>query len=103
MQRTVRAPKRLRGSIMPSSNKSIAHRAAIFNGLAQGEALVENFQRGADCLATLRCLRRLGVPWQWRDGSTLYIKGVGRSGLREPDAVLDCRNSGTTIRLLAAL
>ena len=68
-----------------------------------GEAVVENFLRGADCLATLRCLRALGVPWQWRGESTLWVQGVGRNGLREAAGVLDCRNSGTTMRLLAGL
>jgi len=65
--------------------------------------VIENFLRGADCLATLTCLRRLGVEWRWRDDGMLYIKGSGRDGLREPESVLDCRNSGTSIRLLAGL
>jgi len=103
MQRSVRASGSLRGAITPPSHKSISHRAAIFNGIARGEALIENFLRGADCLSTLHCLRQMGVPWQWRDESTLWVKGVGRNGLREADGVLDCRNSGTTMRLLAGL
>jgi len=103
MQRTVRASKRLRGVITPPSHKSISHRAAIFNAIAEGEAVVENFLRSADCIATLRCLRHIGVPWHWQDESTLYVNGVGRKGLREPATVLDCRNSGTTMRLLAGL
>ncbi len=103
MPRTVRRPKRLRGAIVPPGDKSISHRAAIFNAIAEGDAIVENFQRGADCLATLRCLRLLGVRWEWRDESSLYVRGAGHDGLREPTAVLDCRNSGTSIRLLTGL
>lgn len=103
MQRTVRPVRRLRGTIVPPGDKSISHRAAILNAIAQGEAVIENFQRGADCLATLRCLRLLGVPWHWRGDATLVVQGVGRTGLQEPPAVLDCRNSGTTIRLLTGL
>jgi 3-phosphoshikimate 1-carboxyvinyltransferase len=103
MQRSVRASRSLRGAITPPSHKSISHRAAIFNGIARGEALIENFLRGADCLSTLRCLRQLGVPWQWRDESTLWVKGVGRNGLREATGILNCGNSGTTMRLLAGL
>lgn len=103
MERLVRPPAALRGTLAPPGDKSITHRAAILNAIARGQAVVENFQRGADCLATLRCLRLLGVPWRWRDGSTLEINGVGLHGLREPPAVLDCRNSGTTMRLLAGL
>jgi 3-phosphoshikimate 1-carboxyvinyltransferase len=103
MQRDVSPAKAVRGTLSVSTNKSISHRAAIFNSIARGEAVVEGFQRGADCLATLRCLKQLGVEWQWRDEETLVVRGSGRAGLREPDGPLDCRNSGTTIRLMAGL
>jgi len=101
--RPVANARRLRGSVAPPGDKSISHRAAILNALASGPALVENFQRGADCLATLRCLRALGVQWRWQEDGALAIEGVGLEGLREPSAPLDCRNSGTTMRLLAGV
>ncbi|GBD14450.1 3-phosphoshikimate 1-carboxyvinyltransferase 1 [bacterium HR25] len=103
MERLVRPARRLRGTVTPPGDKSISHRAAILNAIASGPATVDNFQRGADCLATLRCLRLLGVPWRWQGPDTLRIEGVGPHGLREPPAPLDCRNSGTTMRLLAGL
>ena len=103
MQRKVRPAKAVRGTLAVSTNKSISHRAAIFNAIAEGDAVVEGFQRGADCLATLRCLKQLGVEWQWRDDETLVVSGSGRHSLREPAAPLDCRNSGTTMRLLTGL
>ncbi|HXG42690.1 MAG TPA: 3-phosphoshikimate 1-carboxyvinyltransferase [Dehalococcoidia bacterium] len=103
MVRTVAPARRLRGTLSPPGDKSISHRAAILNALAQGEVLVENFQRGADCLATLRCLDLLGVRWRWQGAEAVAIEGVGLDGLREPPAPLDCRNSGTTMRLLAGV
>ena len=108
MQRQVRPARTLRGTIVPPGDKSISHRAAIFNAIADGQALVHGFQRAADCLATARCLRGLGVQSSWqadapRDESTLAIHGRGRHGLSESDRVLDCGNSGTTMRLLAGL
>jgi 3-phosphoshikimate 1-carboxyvinyltransferase len=103
MRRTIRRPGRLRGSIEAPGDKSISHRAAILNAIAQGEALVENFQGGADCLATLRCLRALGVKIDWDGQGTLRIRGSGRFGLRESADVLNAANSGTTMRLLAGL
>mgnify|MGYP006313267427 CR=1 FL=1 len=49
----------------------------MFNAIAQGEAVVENFLRGADCLATLNCLRLLGVQWHWQD-DILHVTGAGK-------------------------
>jgi len=103
VQRVVRSARTVRGAIVAPGDKSISHRAAILNAIAGGEATVQGFQRAADCMATLRCLRALGVDWHWQDESTLSIHGRGRHALREPGRVLDCRNSGTTIRLLAGL
>jgi 3-phosphoshikimate 1-carboxyvinyltransferase len=103
MQRTVKAAKSVRGTLAVSPNKSISHRAAILNAIAHGEAAIEDFQRGADCLATLSCLRQLGASWRWKGESSLVVQGVGRHGLSEPAAVLDARNSGTTMRLLCGL
>lgn len=103
MRKTIRSPGRLRGSIEAPGDKSISHRAAILNAIAQGEAAVENFQGGADCLATLRCLRALGVRIDWDGQGTLRIQGDGRFGLRESADVLNAGNSATTMRLLAGL
>ncbi|GAG39974.1 unnamed protein product, partial [marine sediment metagenome] len=103
MRKTIRSPRRLRGSIEAPGDKSISHRAAILNAIAQGEAAVENFQGGADCLATLRCLRALGVKIDWDGQGTLRVHGGGRFGLKESADVLNAGNSGTTMRLLAGL
>ncbi len=110
MRKTVRPPRRLRGTLAPPGDKSVSHRAAILNAIARGEAVVENFQAGADCLSTLRCLQALGVGIDWdakpssrEGGGTLRVHGAGRSGLRESDDVLDAGNSGTSLRLLTGL
>ena len=103
MQRTVTTAKAIRGILSVSANKSISHRAAILNAIADGEAIIEDFQRGADCLATLDCLRRLGASIRARGESSLVVKGLGSRGLHEPASVLDARNSGTTMRLMAGL
>ncbi len=103
MQRTVTTAKAIRGTLSVSANKSISHRAAILNAIADGEGVIEGFQRGADCLATISCLRRLGVSCRWRGESNLVVRGLGSRGLREPASVLDARNSGTTMRLLTGV
>jgi 3-phosphoshikimate 1-carboxyvinyltransferase len=78
----------------------------MFGAIAEGESRVENFLFGADCLSTVACLRALGVDAAFEEGPEgriLVIHGVGLNGLREPENVLDCGNSGTTMRLLAGL
>jgi 3-phosphoshikimate 1-carboxyvinyltransferase len=84
-------------------DKSISHRAALLAALAEGTSVIENFLPGGDCLATLGCLRALGVPVTELSPTTLQIEGAGLQGLKEPVAPLDCVNSGTTMRLLAGL
>ncbi len=99
---TLTAPKRLRGAINIPGDKSISHRAVIFNAVAEGNARITNFLVGEDCLSTIACMRALGVDVQ-RDGSEVVVAGVGLRGLKEPADLLDCGNSGTTLRLLAGL
>lgn len=99
---TLSAPARLRGTILVPGDKSISHRAVIFNALANGRAQITNFLTGADCLSTIACMQALGVAVE-RTGDSVIVSGRGLQGLREAAAVLDCGNSGTTIRLLTGL
>jgi 3-phosphoshikimate 1-carboxyvinyltransferase len=80
-------------------DKSISHRAALVGAIASGVTRVEGFLRAEDCLATVRCLRALGVGIEETPEHLLIHGGL----LREPDDVLDVGNSGTTIRLLAGI
>ncbi len=100
-QMLTRAPH-LRGSIDVPGDKSISHRAVLFNALADGEAHVTGFLTGADCLSSVACAQALGATVT-RDGTTLRIVGRSLRGLREANDVLDCGNSGTTLRLLAGI
>ena len=72
--RTVRPAKRLRGTIAVPGDKSISHRAAIFNALADGDATVHNFLDADDCRSTLGVLRDLGVECSL-DGGVLFLTG----------------------------
>ncbi len=103
---TVKPCHRLKGEITLPGDKSISHRAAIFNSLAWGKAEISNFAPGKDCLATISCLRALGVEIR-RGGPqncpTLLVSGTGKDGLKEPANVLNAENSGTTMRLLSGL
>ncbi|MGI9149507.1 MAG: 3-phosphoshikimate 1-carboxyvinyltransferase [Chloroflexota bacterium] len=97
------APARaIRGSLRVPGDKSISHRAALFNALGEGEASITNFSPGGDCASTLSCLESLGVEIE-RDDDRVHVKGIGLGGLREPADVLDCGNSGTSMRLLSGM
>ncbi|MBA2255164.1 MAG: 3-phosphoshikimate 1-carboxyvinyltransferase, partial [Chloroflexi bacterium] len=95
------------------SDKSIGHRALIANALACGEAVVELRHPGADVLATADALRHLGVELAVREGPdgrwTATIHGLATDGPERigrvtlASAQLDCRNSGTSLRLLSGV
>lgn len=108
---SVKKPKQIQGSIDAPSDKSISHRAAIFNSIAKGSSEIHNFSASADCMSTLRCLRSLGAqittsktnPTSQSYTKTLTIEGFGPNGIREPENVLNAGNSGTTMRLLMGI
>ena len=83
-------------------DKSIAHRALILGALAEGESRLDEVPTGLDVLATEACLRSLGVRIA-RTGGTAVIHGRGLAALETADSELDCRNSGTTMRLLSGV
>lgn len=100
--RIIRRAEQLKGDITVGADKSISHRAAIFSSLARGESVIRNFLQAEDTLSTCRCMRDLGAGIK-DTGSELLINGCGLHGLKEPEGVLDCGNSGTTMRLLTGL
>jgi 3-phosphoshikimate 1-carboxyvinyltransferase len=89
----------VRGTFTLPGDKSISHRVAIVGAMADGETRVKNFGSAADCASTLACLRGLGIAIR-REGGEVVIEG-GRASWREPSAVLDAGNSGSTIRMLS--
>lgn len=94
----------LRATLEIPADKSISHRALIFNAIADGPATVERILDSEDVRSTARCLESLGVPIDWPEGSPVArVSGQGLHGLFESEEVLDCGNSGTTMRLLTGL
>ena len=58
---------------------------------------------GEDNLSTWKAFESMGVTISQTGIDALEIKGVGLNGLKEPGDVLDCGNSGTTMRLMSGL
>jgi 3-phosphoshikimate 1-carboxyvinyltransferase len=99
---TVTGGRPLRGRLRVPGCKGISHRSLLFAAIADGRSTIRGLADGADVAATTSCLTALGVKVRDQDGATV-VRGNGLAGLREPAAVLDCANSGTTMRMLAGL
>ncbi len=94
---------RLRGELLLPPDKSISHRAIMLASIARGQSKVRNFLRADDPLSTINAFRMLGIEILGEDGSDLIINGKGLYGLKEPFDVIDCGNSGTTVRLITGI
>ena len=111
-------------------DKSISHRALIFASLAEGVSEIKNVLMSEDVRATIRVLGQLGVKieiaekyrdpqgpsgafhqtclWAYlaqRTGDiflqfVFFVHGVGLQGYKPTDKILNCGNSGTTLRLM---
>lgn len=92
----------LRGKVTVPGDKSISHRSVMFGSIAQGTTEIHHFLNGADCLATIRCFRTMGIDIE-ENGSAIIVHGKGLHGLSAPDHILDVGNSGTTTRLLSGI
>ena len=92
MTRKLQPARSVKGRIWLPGDKSISHRYAILAAVAEGRSVIRNYSTGADCAATLECLRRLSVPID-RDGNEVIVEGGGLSGLKAPAGILDAGNS----------
>ncbi|ELZ91256.1 3-phosphoshikimate 1-carboxyvinyltransferase [Haloferax mucosum ATCC BAA-1512] len=91
------SPARVGGRTRAPPSKSYTHRAILAAGYSD-EAVVRDALVSADTKATMRAVRAFGGTVE-RDGQTVDVVGFdGRPGT--PDDVVDCGNSGTTMRLV---
>lgn len=99
----VRPASRAAGRITVPGDKSISHRYALLAALADGSSTILGYLQGSDCVATLGCLRALGVAIAGPTDGVVTVVGRGLRGLSAPAGPLDAANSGTTMRLLAGV
>lgn len=100
---TVSPAARAGGRVTVPGDKSISHRYALLSALADGDSVITGYSSGADCAATLACLRTLGVEIRASGPGAFVVNGRGLRGLTAAPAPLDAANSGTTLRLLAGI
>ena len=101
--KTVAPTTGLRGEIVVPGDKSISHRSIMFASLAQGKSRIRGLLRGEDCLSTLKAFQSFGIEVIEKADDELIIHGRGVAGLQEPSDVVDCGNSGTTMRLMSGI
>lgn len=90
------------GTITVPGDKSVSHRAVMLGALADGTTHISGFLKGADCLATIDCFRKMGIEIEV-DGENVTVHGKGLHGLTAPTSTLYTGNSGTTTRLLMGI
>ena len=102
--RDLRAGGSLSGRVTVPGDKSISHRSLLFGAIAEGITTIEGLLPAEDPISTAACLRAMGVTISPIEaGGIVRVEGVGLDGLQEPNQVLNCGNSGTTMRLMLGL
>jgi 3-phosphoshikimate 1-carboxyvinyltransferase len=91
----------LRGAIAVPGDKSISHRALILGALSTGETRIRGLLEAEDVSATRRAAERLGARIAPGVKGELVVTPT-RTPV-EPDQVIDCGNSGTSLRLLCGV
>ena len=102
--RNLQSGGELCGKVKVPGDKSISHRALLFGAIAKGKTIIKGLLPAEDPLSTAECLRSMGVKISpIKKGEVIEVEGVGLNGLKEPEDILDCGNSGTTMRLIIGL
>ena len=94
-------PSILKGNVRIPPSKSVAHRLIIAAGLADGESIISNIYMSKDIIATIEAMKALGAEiTTLEDGNGLYKITV--KGITKPveNAVINCNESGSTLRFL---
>ncbi|MDR0946894.1 MAG: 3-phosphoshikimate 1-carboxyvinyltransferase [Ruminococcus sp.] len=90
-------PKKLSGKITAPPSKSFAHRALIAAALCKRQTTeIRNVALSDDISATINCLEAIGAKIKII-GKTAFVTGITEI---PKEAVLDCRESGSTLRFL---
>ncbi|MGG7178052.1 3-phosphoshikimate 1-carboxyvinyltransferase [Clostridium paraputrificum] len=98
-------PKMLKGEVKIPPSKSMAHRAVICAALGEGISRVTNIDFSDDMIATIDAMRALGAVIDDKD-EYLEVRGIKSKELnsnRDYERVIDCNESGSTLRFLVPI
>jgi 3-phosphoshikimate 1-carboxyvinyltransferase len=98
----VRPARAVGGVVRIPGDKSISHRYAMLAAIAEGTSRFQNFSAARDCASTLQCMSKLGSAWKRLEDGAIEVQGIGPQ-LKPPTEMLDCGNSGSTMRMLSGI
>ncbi|MDO9522705.1 MAG: 3-phosphoshikimate 1-carboxyvinyltransferase [Methanocorpusculum sp.] len=93
---------RISGQVCAPPSKSHTHRAFLLAGLSKGKSVVLSPLLGEDTLATLDAVQALGANVCISDDRITIMGGDLHVPLPK-GTVINCKNSGTSIRMLAGI
>lgn len=91
------SPSRLCGQLSVPASKSCAHRSIICAALADGVSHLSGVTMSKDIEATIGAMTALGAEFTV-SGGDITVKGAG--GRHAHDCVIDCNESGSTLRFI---
>ncbi len=92
----------VKGILRPPSDKSITHRAILFSSLVKGSTHIKDPLVAQDTLSSRRLVESLGVQVEENQREWI-LSSPGFEDWSNVDRVIDCGNSGTTMRLAMGL
>ncbi|RBP64409.1 3-phosphoshikimate 1-carboxyvinyltransferase [Alkalibaculum bacchi] len=94
-------PTRLNGSVVVPPSKSLSHRAIICACLADGESIIDNLILSEDILMTIEAMRQLGANIEIvENDNKTYKVNIKKEKNKVSKAVIDCKESGSTLRFI---
>jgi 3-phosphoshikimate 1-carboxyvinyltransferase len=93
---------KLHGEITAPSSKSYSHRAFIASSLAKEVSIIKKPLISGDVKVTIEILKNLGHRITKVSEDTYMVKG-NMGAIKTVKKTLDCKNSGTSIRIFCAL
>ena len=88
------------GKITCPSNKSYTHRAIFMASLADGKSMIKNILKSGDTIATINACKNFGVEIK-EEKNNIIVDSPNE--LKLQGDIIDAANSGTTIRIAAAI
>ena len=91
---------KLNGQIVCPANKSYTHRGIFLAALSDGKSIIKKILRSTDTKATIDACHAFGVDMDQSDDTITVTNTIGDT---VQGCMINAQNSGTTIRIAAAI